>query len=44
MGPEAGMKMALVMTGVTDAKTPETCPYRPDHVFDSIPDLEGLIR
>ena len=38
------MKMALVMFVATDAKTPDTFPYRPDHVFDSIADLEGLIR
>jgi arabinose operon protein AraL len=43
MGLEAGMKTALVMTGVTDAKTLETSPVHPDHVFDSIADLEGLL-
>jgi NagD protein len=43
MGLEAGMKTALVMTGVTDAKTLEVSPIRPDHVFGSIADLESLI-
>ena len=42
MGREAGMKTALVMTGVTDVKTLEASPVRPDHVFDSIADLETL--
>jgi len=42
MGVESGMKTALVMTGVTDAKTLEASPVRPDYVFQSIADLEGL--
>ena len=37
------MKTALVMTGVTDAKTLEASPIRPDYVFQSIADLEGLL-
>jgi HAD superfamily hydrolase (TIGR01450 family) len=44
MGLEAGMKTALVMTGVTDAKTLEASPVRPDYVLRSIADLEGLLR
>jgi NagD protein len=44
MGLETGMKTALVMTGVTDESTLEASPVRPDYVFDSIADLEGLIR
>jgi ribonucleotide monophosphatase NagD (HAD superfamily) len=44
MGLEAGMKTALVMTGVTDTKTLEASPVRPDHVLQSIADLEGLIQ
>jgi len=44
MGREAGMKTALVMTGVTDAKTLEASPIRPDYVLQSIADLEGLLR
>ena len=43
MGLEAGMKAALVMTGVTDAKTLEASPVRPDHVLQSIADLEALL-
>jgi arabinose operon protein AraL len=44
MGKEAGMKTALVMTGVTDAKMLESSPVRPDYVLQSIADLEGLLR
>jgi arabinose operon protein AraL len=44
MGREAGMKAALVMTGVTDLKTLEISPIRPDYVFDSIADLESLLH
>jgi arabinose operon protein AraL len=43
MGKESGMKTALVMTGVTDVKTLEASPIRPDHVFASIAELEGLL-
>jgi arabinose operon protein AraL len=43
MGREAGMKTALVMTGVTDAKTLEASPIRPDHILESIADLETLL-
>ena len=34
MGKESGMKTALVLTGVTDRKTLEASPVRPDYVFD----------
>lgn len=44
MGRESGMKTALVMTGVTDQKTLAASPVRPDYVFTSIADLEGLLR
>jgi ribonucleotide monophosphatase NagD (HAD superfamily) len=44
MGLEAGMKTALVMTGVTDAKTLEVSPVRPDYVLQSIADLEDLFK
>ncbi len=44
MGLEAGMKTALVMTGVTDAKMLEASPVRPDYVLQSIADLEGMLR
>jgi ribonucleotide monophosphatase NagD (HAD superfamily) len=43
MGLEAGMKTALVMTGVTDQKTLESSPVRPDYVLKSIADLETLL-
>jgi arabinose operon protein AraL len=43
MGKESGMKTALVMTGVTDAKALEASPIRPDYVFDSIAELEALL-
>ena len=42
MGKESGMKTALVMTGVTDAKTLEASDLRPDYVLQSIADLERL--
>ena len=44
MGRESGMKTALVMTGVTDEKTLEASPVRPDYVLQSIADLESLLR
>lgn len=44
MGLESDMKTALVMTGVTDQKTLEASLIRPDHVLQSIADLEGLLR
>ena len=43
MGLESGMKTVLVLTGVTDAKTLEASPVRPDYVLQSIADLEGLL-
>ena len=43
MGLEAGMKTALVMTGVTDEKTLEASPVHPDFVLRSIADLETLL-
>jgi arabinose operon protein AraL len=44
MGIEAGMKTALVLTGVTDRQTLEASPLRPDYVFDSIAALGTLLR
>ena len=44
MGVESGMKAALVMTCVTDRKTLDTSPLRPDYILQSIADLEGLLR
>jgi len=43
MGLEAGMKTALVMTGVTDSKTLEASPIRPDYILKSIADLKTLL-
>ena len=43
MALESGMKAGLVLTGVTDRQTLEASPIRPDHVFDSIADLETLL-
>jgi arabinose operon protein AraL len=43
MALESGMKAGLVMTGVTDFKTLEASPIRPDHVFASIADLETIL-
>ena len=43
MGLESGMKTALVMTGVTDAKMLESSLVRPDYVLQSIADLETLL-
>jgi arabinose operon protein AraL len=44
MGLESGMKTALVLSGVTDAKVLDASPIRPDYVFQSIADLEFLLR
>ena len=44
MALESGMKAALVMTGVTDRKTLEASPVRPDYVFAGIADLPTLLR
>lgn len=35
-GLEAGMRTALVLSGVSDRDTVERFPYRPDFVFDSV--------
>ncbi len=43
MGLESGMKTALVMTGVTDAKMLEASPVRPDYTFASIADVDSLL-
>lgn len=44
MALESGMKAALVMSGVTDRKTLEASPIKPDYVFDSIAELESLLK
>ncbi|MCE5263412.1 MAG: HAD-IIA family hydrolase [Deltaproteobacteria bacterium] len=43
MALESGMKAALVMSGVTDRKTLEASPIKPDYVFDTIAGIEGLL-
>ena len=35
-GLEAGMRTALVLSGVSDRGTIEQFPYRPDFVFDNV--------
>jgi ribonucleotide monophosphatase NagD (HAD superfamily) len=37
------MQTALVMTGVTDERTLQASPYKPDHVFASIADLGTVL-
>ncbi len=43
-GMEAGMTTALVLSGVTSPEIMESFPYRPDHVFNNVGeiDLEAL--
>jgi NagD protein len=43
MGLESGIRTALVMTGVTTAAMLEASAIKPDYVFQSIADIEGLI-
>ncbi|MDA8126306.1 MAG: HAD-IIA family hydrolase [Deltaproteobacteria bacterium] len=43
MGREAGMKTALVMSGVTDEQTLKASPYQPDYVWPSIAELPGIL-
>ncbi|MHB8772297.1 MAG: HAD-IIA family hydrolase [Syntrophales bacterium] len=44
MGKESGMKTALVLTGVTDRKTLEASPIRPDYVLAGVGELESMLR
>jgi arabinose operon protein AraL len=44
MGLDSGMKVALVMTGITSPQALEASPIRPDYVFDSIADVENLLE
>lgn len=43
MGLDAGMTTALVLTGVTDRETLARSPSDPDHVLDSLGDVETLL-
>jgi arabinose operon protein AraL len=44
MGLDSGMKVALVMTGVTTAEALEKSPWKPHYVFGSIADVESLLQ
>jgi NagD protein len=39
-GMEAGMTTCLVLSGVTDHNTLEQYPYKPDHVFDNVGQID----
>jgi NagD protein len=39
-GLEAGMRTALVLSGVSGPETIEQFPYRPDFVFDSVGSID----
>ncbi len=39
-GMEAGMTTALVLSGVTSPETMEQFPYRPDHVFNNVGEID----
>lgn len=43
MGAEAGMETVLVTTGVTDRADVADAAVRPDHVIDSLADIEAVI-
>ena len=39
-GMEAGMTTCLVLSGVTDRATLDLYPYKPDHVFDNVGQID----
>ena len=39
-GLEAGMTTCLVLSGVSDRKTAEHFPYRPNHIFNNVGEIE----
>jgi len=43
MGERAGMETALVRTGVTDDAVLERSDIRPDHIIDSLADLDSIL-
>jgi ribonucleotide monophosphatase NagD (HAD superfamily) len=43
MGVRAGMTTALVLTGVTDRADLDGASVRPDHVLDSLADVERIL-
>ncbi|MFC6755623.1 HAD hydrolase-like protein [Halomicroarcula sp. GCM10025894] len=43
LGERAGMETALVMTGVTDDATLAASDVKPDHVLDSLADIDSIL-
>jgi HAD superfamily hydrolase (TIGR01450 family) len=43
LGERAGMETALVMTGVTDERRLAESDVRPDHVLDSLADIDSVL-
>jgi arabinose operon protein AraL len=43
MGNRVGMTTALVLSGVTDSDDLETAPIQPDHVVESLADIEEVL-
>lgn len=43
MGERAGMTTALVLTGVSTRSAAESAPVQPDHVIESLADVESLL-
>lgn len=43
MGERAGMETALVLTGATDRSDLAASPHQPDHVLESIADIETVL-
>jgi NagD protein len=44
MGLESGMKTALVMTGVTTPEIQKASSIKPDYIFQSISEIENLLK
>ncbi|WP_434531516.1 HAD-IIA family hydrolase (plasmid) [Haloarcula sp. NS06] len=44
MGNRAGMTTVLVLTGVTDPSDVEESPVQPDHVIDSLGDIDEVVH
>lgn len=43
MGEQAGMETALVLTGAASRGDVETSPIEPDHVLESLEEIDGLL-
>ncbi len=41
-GLEAGMTTCLVLSGVSTHRSLEDFPYKPDHIFDTVGDIDPL--